>query len=101
MFSLLKNNLGRLRVIGFIEGWSYLILLFVAMPLKYVWEIPEAVRLLGTAHGVLFVFFILYVALVWYEESRSMDWAAKSFIASIVPFGTFWADKHLFQPMGK
>jgi len=99
MFALLQNNLGRLRIIGFIEGWSYLILLFVAMPLKYVWEIPEAVRLVGTAHGVLFVFFMLYVALVWYEENRSMNWAFKSFIASIVPFGTFWADKHLFQPI--
>ncbi|MBL7977752.1 MAG: DUF3817 domain-containing protein [Bacteroidetes Order II. Incertae sedis bacterium] len=97
MFTLLQNNLGRLRIIGFVEGWSYLILLFVAMPLKYIWEMPVSVRVMGTIHGALFVFFMIYVTLVWYEKNHSWSWAIKSFVASIVPFGTFWADKHLFQ----
>lgn len=98
MLALLQNNLGRLRVVGFIEGWSYLILLFIAMPLKYIWDFPEAVRIVGMAHGVLFVLFILYIGIVKMEDERSWTWAMQSFIASILPFGTFWADKHLFKP---
>jgi integral membrane protein len=53
--TLIKSALGRLRIVAFLEGVSYLVLLGIAMPLKYIAGIPQAVRVVGMAHGVLFV----------------------------------------------
>lgn len=95
IFLLTKSHIGRLRLIGFLEGISYLLLLGIAMPLKYIWQMPEAVRVIGSIHGGLFVLFILWVAIVHVKH----DWTIKqSFLAcaaSIVPFGTFWFDGKL------
>ena len=93
---MLGTPIGRLRFIGFVEGMSYLILLFVAMPLKYLAGMPLAVRIIGTAHGALFILFFLSVA----EVSRARGWWTgsfwgKAFIASIVPAGTFVFDRWL------
>jgi integral membrane protein len=93
---MLGTPIGRLRFIGFVEGMSYLILLLVAMPLKYLAGMPLAVRIVGTAHGALFVLFFLSVA----EVSKARGWWTgsfwgKAFIASIVPAGTFVFDRWL------
>jgi hypothetical protein len=61
MFQLVKTQLGRLRIIGFVEGLSFLILLGIAMPLKYFFGLPETVRVVGMAHGLLFVLYVLLV----------------------------------------
>ena len=58
MFFKFDTTLNRLRSIGTWEGISYLLLLFVAMPLKYIWGHPEAVRVVGMAHGILWMAFI-------------------------------------------
>ncbi|NBB20488.1 DUF3817 domain-containing protein [Runella sp. CRIBMP] len=97
MMNLLKNTIGRLRIIGFLEGISFLVLLFIAMPLKYIADQPMAVKITGMAHGVLFVLYILYVIMAAVEYSWSIKKSVLAFLASLVPFGTFWADAKLFR----
>lgn len=95
--SMLRTSLGRLRVVGFLEGVSFLVLLGIAMPLKYLFAQPEAVRIVGMAHGVLFVAYVLLVLQVSIERSWSWKKALLALAVSVVPFGTFWAEKKLFQ----
>jgi len=85
----------QIRSIGIAEGISYLILLSIAMPLKYLAHIPEAVKIFGWLHGVLFVAFIWAI----FQGKTKLNWSlqvmATAFIASLIPFGTFWLDKKL------
>ena len=97
MFDLVKTQLGRLRIIGFAEGISFLILLGIAMPLKYFFGLPETVRVVGMAHGLLFVLYVLLVIQVGIARSWSFGKIALALLASIIPFGTFWADRRLFH----
>ncbi|REA61704.1 hypothetical protein DSL64_11550 [Dyadobacter luteus] len=94
---MLKSSLGRLRIIAFLEGVSLLILLGIAMPLKYMAGIPEVVRVVGMAHGVLFILYVLLLIQVAIERSWSFKKSILSFIASFVPFGTFYADAKWFR----
>lgn len=94
---LIKSALGRLRIIAFLEGISYLILLGIAMPLKYLVGLPQVVRVVGMAHGVLFVLFVLLLIQVAIEKSWSFKKSALSFVSSLVPFGTFYADSRWFR----
>ena len=77
-------------VIGKIEGYSYLVLLFIAMPLKYIFNIPEFVRPVGSVHGVLFVAFMLLLALMFFKVKLSFKNSVFAFLLSLVPFGTFF-----------
>ncbi|PWJ56842.1 integral membrane protein [Dyadobacter jejuensis] len=95
--SLAKTSLGRFRIIAFLEGCSFLILLGIAMPLKYLLGKPEAVRMVGMAHGVLFVLFALLLLQVTIEKGWSIKKAVLSFLSSLVPFGTFYADAKWFN----
>jgi integral membrane protein len=92
---LLQTAIGRLRVIGFLEGISYLILLGIAMPLKYFAGLPTAVTVIGMAHGVLFVLFVLAVLQVMFKHRKSILWGIGAFVASLVPFGTFVLDAQI------
>lgn len=94
---LIKSTLGRLRIIAFLEGISFIVLLGVAMPLKYFAGIPQAVRIVGMAHGVLFILFVLLLIQVATEKSWSFKKSALSFLSSLVPFGTFYADSRWFR----
>jgi integral membrane protein len=94
---LIKSALGRLRIIAFLEGISFLVLLGIAMPLKYLAGVPQAVRVVGMAHGVLFVLFVLLLIQVAIEKSWSFKKSALSFVSSLVPFGTFYADARWFR----
>ncbi|XVJ67360.1 MAG: DUF3817 domain-containing protein [Lacibacter sp.] len=84
-----------LRKTGIAEGISFLVLLLIAMPLKYIWDWPLAVKYVGWAHGLLFV---SYVALAYYAK-ENYKWPLskfiKSFIAAWLPLGTFVFDKEL------
>ncbi len=98
--NLLKTALGRLRIIAFLEGCSFL-LLGVTMILKYKYAMPGPNYVVGLAHGVLFVFYVglvLQVSLIHKWNLLKMFWA---FLASLVPFGTFYADKVLFRELDK
>jgi integral membrane protein len=92
---MMKTPIGRLRVTGLIEGVSYLVLLGIAMPLKYLAGMPMAVKVVGWIHGGLFVLFCLALAHVWLSAGWSIWRAAGVFIASLIPFGTFAIDGRL------
>lgn len=81
------------RIISTLEALSYLLLLGIAMPLKYVWHKPEMVEYVGMAHGVLFVAYVL-AALVLYKQ---LSWSLKSLaivlVCSLLPFGPFYAER--------
>jgi integral membrane protein len=89
----LKTTLGQFRWIALLEGISFIVLLFVAMPLKYLFNMPKAVSMVGMAHGVLFVAYIIFLYMVWQEQKWSFGKAVLGFVVSLIPFGTFWFDK--------
>lgn len=82
----------RLRACAFLEGVSYVVLLFVAMPLKYMAGAPLAVRVFGSLHGALFVWLMLELLAGWQGRGRSLGWATRIGVASLLPFGTFFLD---------
>ena len=87
--------LKRFRTIGLIEGISYLVLLFVAMPLKYFYGMPEAVKVVGMTHGMLFIAYIVLLAMAVEKYNWNIRYALILFVASLIPFGTFYTDKKL------
>jgi integral membrane protein len=90
--NLLTTSIGRLRLVGFLEGVSFLVLLGVAMPLKYYWGEPAAVRVVGMAHGVLFLAYLAATAQAMLDHGWTLKRAMLVAAASLVPFGTFYAD---------
>lgn len=94
---MLKTALGRLRIVGLIEGVSYLVLLGIAMPLKYLADIPIAVTIAGGLHGLLFILFVLALAEVKFRHHWHLQRAFIAFILSLIPFGNFVLDKSLRQ----
>jgi integral membrane protein len=95
---LLTTSLGRLRLIGWFEGASFLLLLGVAMPLKYIWGQPEWVRGIGMAHGVLFLAYLAAALQVTLDEQWPLKRAILVMAASLLPFGTFYADVKWLRP---
>ena len=81
--------IGRLRVISILEGMSYLALLGIAMPLKYLADRPEAVRVVGMIHGILAVLFCIAVLQVWHARRWPFRRVLAAFVASVIPFGAF------------
>ncbi len=81
------------RVVAFLEGVSYLLLLFVAVPIKYFGDDPQYVKMLGMPHGLLFVGYVVLAFLL----KNEYKWNSKTFfivlIASLLPFGTFYIDR--------
>ena len=95
-----KLTMRRFRLIAVVEGISYLLLLCVAMPLKYFAGLPAPVKYMGWAHGVLFVAFCFYLIKVWIIYKWSFWKTVLAFISSLVPFGTFILDKQLKKKYG-
>lgn len=89
------NAIKQLRVIGIAEGISYLVLLLISMPLKYLANLPQAVIVNGWIHGGLFVLFAISVLYTWIVCSWPFKRAFTAGVLSLVPFGTFWFDKGL------
>ncbi len=92
---MLSTTIGRLRVIGMIEGMSFLALLCFAMPLKYIWGDPSWVKIIGQAHGMLWVGFCFALLDAKSKEDWSLKQTAIPFIASMLPFGPFIVDAKL------
>jgi integral membrane protein len=89
------SQLSILRKAGIAEGISFLVLLLIAMPLKYFFQQPMAVKIAGWIHGFLFV---LFIGMAWaYKDERHkpFKWFVLAGIAALVPLGTFWFDKSL------
>lgn len=95
MLALLR----RFRWIAWLEGVSFLILLGIAMPLKYLADLPLAVRVVGMAHGVLFVAYAVLVLLLLVRRHWSLGRAAEAMGLSLVPFGTFMLDRSLKEEL--
>ena len=95
--SLLSTTIGRLRIVAFLEGISFLVLLGIAMPLKYMASNPAPVRVVGMIHGVLFLGYIFFLIMAWAEYRWSLTKSFLAFLASLVPFGTFYADRKWFR----
>lgn len=97
MINLLQSHMGRLRVLAFMEGVSFLVILFITMPLKYLYHNPMPNKIVGMAHGVLFLGYVVVVIQVHLNRNWPMKKTGLALLASIVPFGTFWADVKLFR----
>ncbi len=89
------NNLSMLRKAGTAEGISFLVLLLIAMPLKYFFNFPMAVKIVGWLHGVLFVTFLVFAWIVRTDRNKNIQWFALAIIAAFIPLGTFWFDRLL------
>ncbi len=95
--NLLFSSLGRLRLVSILEGLSLLGLLGVAMPLKYLLHQPEAVRIVGLVHGVLFISYLLLLVQNAIEQRWPLGKVGLGLLLSVVPFGAFYAERQLFQ----
>lgn len=100
MKNLFKTNIGRLRIIGFLEGVSLLVLVFIAVPMKYYFENPSLTKTLGPVHGALFILFIINTLSVSIEQDwkfQTTTW--KVILACFIPFGTFFIDKTILRKL--
>ena len=94
------SALRSLRVYGFLEGASLLLLLLVAMPLKYLFHLPVAVRIAGGIHGLLFLLFVSAV----YRASAERNWPVRRTLlvlgAAFIPGGTLALDASIERELG-
>lgn len=98
-FTTMFSFINIFRIVAFLEGVSYILLLFIATPIKYMADDPQYVKLLGMPHGLLFV---AYVALAFLIKP-DFNWSSKEFgyvlLAAIIPFGTFYIDRKYLKPI--
>lgn len=102
MSSFFTTSVGRLRLIAFLEGISLLLLVFVAVPLKYIAHDPSWVKAIGPVHGILFVLFVFSTLKVSLEQRwpfRTVTW--KVLLACFIPFGTFYIDSAILKKLPK
>ena len=92
---MLGSSIHVLRMLALSEGISFLLLLGVAMPLKYMAGLPLAVLVVGWIHGVLFTLFCLALAYVYFKHRWSFLRAAGVFVAALLPFGPFVIDRRM------
>ncbi|MBM7631160.1 DUF3817 domain-containing protein [Geomicrobium sediminis] len=83
------------RRVGLVEGLSLITLLFIAMPLKYMFGVDQAVSIVGMAHGVLFLLYMAFVFLVTLTVRWSLKWFLGASVVAIIPFGNFVFDAKL------
>lgn len=85
------------RIISFLEGVSYLLLMSLGLYYKYALNDPSFVKILGMPHGILFMLYLVLAIII----KKEMNWDYKTlgivFIASVIPFGTFYVDKKYLQ----
>ena len=89
------NSIYSLRLLGNIEVISYLLLLGIAMPMKYFFGFPMAVKIVGMAHGVLFIAYCLLLAFQMRANKWNLLFGIYLFVATLIPFGTFVTDRKL------
>lgn len=87
--------LNTFRVISLIEGLSYLVLLFIAMPIKYLGENPYPVKIIGMTHGVLFIFFAIALFLTISKYKWDKGFGFQLFVYSLIPFGAIIIERKI------
>ncbi len=90
---MFSSALGRFRIISAIEGLSYLLLVFIAMPIKYIGENPYPVKILGMIHGVLFIIFMISLFEVKIKEKWNTGLMFQLFVLSLIPFGALLIER--------
>ncbi len=93
----MNNLLKTFRIVGYSEGVSFLLLLGIAMPLKYMFDYPMAVSVVGAIHGGLFVLYCMMVVYLKFNYRWSIQKAAMGIIASVLPFGPFVFDAKMIR----
>ena len=91
----MNKKISWLRKSGIAEGISFLVLLGIAMPLKYIFKEPMAVSIVGWIHGVLFITFLFLAWEVKTDRNKSAGWFGMAVLAALIPTGTFFFDKKL------
>ncbi len=89
------STLNLFRKVALVEAISYLLLLFVAMPFKYLMDMPLGVKYIGMAHGLLFVAYVVLLVMVWQERKWSFLKVVGLFVGSLLPFVPFYLEKKL------
>jgi len=97
MLALLTTQMGRLRILAFLEGVSFLMMIFITMPLRYWAGYVALGKVTAMIHGILFLLYLLWVLQLKIEKDWSWSKMGLAMLAAIIPFGTFWADKKLFR----
>lgn len=85
------------KIIAFLEGISLLLLLFFAMPMKYLFQQPVFVKIIGMTHGGLFVSYVVIALFLGIQKKWNSKKISLICMASVVPFGTFYIDKKYFR----
>lgn len=102
MKKLFTTSIGRLRLLAILEGISLIVLVFIAVPLKHVWDIPDLSKSLGPIHGALFLLFVFNALRVGVEQQwkfKEITW--KILVACFIPFGTFYIDYKILRKIDK
>lgn len=92
---LRSSNIDRLRLSSLLDGVSYLILLGIAMPLKYMADMPMAVRIVGSLHGLFFLALCLFLLIALVRKQLSFGWCVVVFVCALIPFAPFFLDRKL------
>ncbi len=102
MLKYFKTRIGRLRLLGFLEGMSLIALVCLAVPLKYLYDAPEMVQMIGPIHGILFILFVFATFSVSIEYKWSFSkitW--KVLLSCLIPFANFYVDRKILKGMEK
>jgi integral membrane protein len=98
MLQLIRTNIGRLKLIGYAEGISLLLLLVVAVPMKYIANDPAMVKAIGPVHGALFLLYVFNTLSVGVEHKWKFSQTTwKLLLACMIPFGTFYIDRYILE----
>lgn len=93
----MKKTFPWFRKFAIAEGISFIVLLFIAMPLKYIAHIPIAVTICGGLHGVLFISFVVLAREVKSDYKKDGRWLGRALLAAVIPFGTFYMDNKYWK----
>ena len=100
MNKYLTSSIGRLRLLGFLEGTSLLVLVFIAVPFKYFLDNHSLVESIGPVHGVLFILFVVNALHVGFlQQWKFTGTTMKVMVSSFIPFGTFYIDSKILRPI--
>jgi integral membrane protein len=98
---MMNQKIKAFATVAMIEGISYVLLLAIAMPLKYYFEFPMAVKIVGWAHGILFMLYMFLLLLCWIEYKWSLGRVVFYFMAALLPIVPFLVERKLKQEYTK
>ncbi len=93
----MNKSIKLFKTVAILEGLSFLLLLGIAMPLKYVWGHHQPTQVVGMAHGILFIAYVIMVMLVRSQLNWNYKTTFVALIASVLPFGPFVVDRKLLM----